>query len=140
MNWIYYFSRSSYSLSVFQEPRGVMRLFQLFFSVCSFYSTTDFEVTLRLHCTDFKVQAPEEYTFEYPFKFAQKYCNNTQLLPLDVSSDAQFFVATGVLSMLYAITITLVYMYFDDIYKRKPEFPMAVSILPTWHIFLCSYL
>lgn len=122
--------RSSYSLAVFQEPRGVMRILQLFFSICSFYSTTDFSVSLKVDCgSGPESQRSSDIEFEYPFKFAKKYCNNTQLLPLDVSSDAQFFAATGVLSILYAITIILVYVYFDDIYKRKPEFPMAVSFI-----------
>lgn len=46
---------------------------------------------------------------------------------VDSSSGAQFFVATAVLSLLYALFIIFVYAYLDEMYKSKPEFPMAVS-------------
>lgn len=45
----------------------------------------------------------------------------------DVSSDAQFFVATSVLSVLYCIFIAAVYAVIDEIYTSKPEVPLAVS-------------
>lgn len=47
---------------------------------------------------------------------------------LDSSSGAQFFVATAVLSLLYALFIIFVYAYLDEMYKSKPEFPMAVRL------------
>lgn len=49
----------------------------------------------------------------------------------DVSSDARFFVATGVLSMLYSIFIIFVYAYLDELYKSKTEIPMADFMLTT---------
>ena len=72
------------------------------------------------------------YEIEYPFEFGETICrrnpeNTTLLLSIDVSSDAQFFVITSVLAMLYAMFIIFVYLYLDDMYKTKPEFPMAVS-------------
>lgn len=73
------------------------------------------------------------YNLDYPFEFAHNICpkasnkNETYLMSGDFSSDAQFFVLTGVLSMLYAVFIILVYVYLDSMYKAKPEFAMAVS-------------
>lgn len=44
---------------------------------------------------------------------------------MDVASDAQFFVATGVLSLMYCIFIIAVYAFVDDFYKSKTEIPLA---------------
>jgi hypothetical protein len=57
-------------------------------------------------------------------------CNGTESLHLigDVSSDAQFFVATGVLSFLYCIGITVVYIMFDAVYQNNGLLPLAVRL------------
>ena len=76
------------------------------------------------------------YEIEYPFEFSEAVCrkkdplalNATFLLSIDVSSDAQFFVITAVLALLYSMFMIFVYLYLDDMYKTKPEFPMAVSL------------
>jgi len=46
----------------------------------------------------------------------------------DFSSDAQFFVATGVLSLLYCIAIVLVYIVFDAMYQSTGLLPLAVRL------------
>lgn len=73
---------------------------------------------------------------DYPFRFDELACtrpNNGTRVPLsaDVSSDAQFFVATGVLSMLYCGFIIAVYAYLDDLYRSKPELPLADFMITT---------
>jgi hypothetical protein len=57
-------------------------------------------------------------------------CNGTESLQLygDFSSDAQFFVATGVLSCLYCIGITVVYTMFDAVYQNNGLLPLAVRL------------
>lgn len=76
----------------------------------------------------------EVYTIEYPFKFGEPVCKKNETagisaldISADVSSDARFFVATGVLSCLYCIFISAVYACVDEIYTSKPEVPLAVS-------------
>lgn len=71
---------------------------------------------------------------DYPFRFDHTACTkNSTRVPMsaDVSSDAQFFVATGVLSMLYCVFIIAVYAYLDDLYRSKPELPLADFMLTT---------
>lgn len=70
---------------------------------------------------------------EYPFKFGQRVCTDpasdkSAILSADVSSDARFFVATCVLSILYTLFISAVYAAIDEIYTSKPEVPLAVSV------------
>jgi hypothetical protein len=56
------------------------------------------------------------------------YCNASRSFHLlgDFSSDAQFFVATGVLSVLYCIGIILVYVMLDAMYQSTGLLPLAV--------------
>lgn len=44
------------------------------------------------------------------------------------SSDAKFFVATGVLAMLYSIGIMVVYAKMDEKYKTNNQLPMIVKM------------
>jgi hypothetical protein len=49
-------------------------------------------------------------------------------LPGDFSSDAQFFVFTGVLSFLATMGILVVYVFFSDMYFAESKMaPMIVS-------------
>lgn len=75
------------------------------------------------------------YDVGYPFEFAAPICkrridatrtdNTTFYLAVDSSTGAQFFALTAVLAFLYALFIIFVYCYLDEMYKSKPEFPMA---------------
>lgn len=72
--------------------------------------------------------------YGYPFRLTERYTyNNCSGMTKDVflygdfSSDAQFFVCTGVLAMLYCIGIVVVYAKFDDKYKGNPMWPLIVS-------------
>lgn len=110
-----------------------MRIFQLVFSVWGFFACRDFSVTLTMDCDNklFK----RGYEIEYPFEFNEPIClrkvdNSTMFLSVDSSSGAQFFALTAALSLLYAVFIIFVYAYLDEMYKSKPEFPMAVSSAP----------
>lgn len=123
--------RTSYRFDTFQEPRGVMRIFQIVFSVWGFFACRDFSVTLTMDCDN--KMFTRGYEIEYPFEFNEPIClrrvdNSTMYLSVDSSSGAQFFAITAALSLLYALFIVFVYAYLDEMYKSKPEFPMAVSL------------
>lgn len=81
-----------------------------------------------------------DFGFEYPFNLALRehsvitfktgnkteLCNATVTIDGNFSSDARFFVATGVLAMLYAICIMYVYAKMDEQYRTNPNLPMMV--------------
>lgn len=86
-----------------------------------------------MDCND---EYKHNYNIEYPFEFAGHICrkrpemnklatNETFFLSVDSSMGAQFFVLTAVLALLYSLFIIFVYCYLDEMYKSKPEFPMA---------------
>lgn len=99
------------------------------------YTTVNYSVTVTV---SEKGITPKPYTIEYPFSYGQFVCNGTNAKPvgisLDVSSDARFFVATSVLSILYCIFIAVVYAGLDEIYQTKPEVPLAVNTNQDFHI------
>jgi len=120
------------NFAVFKEPRGVMRVLQFIFAICAFATTTGFAsyVQLTLNCEDMPNVVKLEYS--YPFRLDHvshnsTYCNKSTTFRLigDFSSDAQFFVATGVLSLLYCIAIVLVYIVFDAMYQSTGLLPLA---------------
>lgn len=108
--------------------------FQIF-AICAFATTTNFEVKVGLQCTNKTMDMSA--VIDYPFAYSQQICKSDGAgetpvyISGDLSSDSQFFVATGVLSMLYCIFIIAVYGFFDKMYKDKQEFPMADFMLTT---------
>lgn len=46
----------------------------------------------------------------------------------DFSSDARFFVAVGVLALLYVLVAIGLYCFFTALYENKDLVPIAVSV------------
>lgn len=64
---------------------------------------------------------------EYPFRISLPVSDSpTEGSSGDLSSDAQFFVATGVLSFLYCIFIVIFYVGCDELYKKNTQIPLIV--------------
>lgn len=99
------------------------------FAIFALYTTVNFDITLTSTPTS---GVPSTHVFDYPFRFGKVVCNSTAGKPFyisaDVSSDARFFVATAVISILYCVFISAVYVTIDEIYTSKPEVPLAVSV------------
>ena len=49
--------------------------------------------------------------------------------PVDVSAQAKFFVAMGVISMLYALVALVGYVLLHDTYTSRRVVPTAVSVV-----------
>lgn len=47
----------------------------------------------------------------------------------DFSSDAQFFVTTGVLAMLVSLIAIVIYAKFDEMYRTNSKLPLYVSTI-----------
>jgi len=133
---------------VFKEPRGFMRCVQWFFAIVAFACCCDFSthVDYTVECT-----APANtshkltHPFSYPFQLdhvpavtvtcGEKGGEKTKhmQLPGDFSSDAQFFVFTGVLSFLATMGILVVYVFFSDMYfaesKMAPMIDFCFTVI-----------
>nr|XP_022901685.1 synaptophysin-like [Onthophagus taurus] len=115
------------NLSVFQEPRGVMRIFHFVFAIVAFATTVDFSKSIMVNCDGNE----NEFIIDYPFDVTEEkfFANCTVTLYGNFSSDAKFYVCTGVLSMLYAAAILVIYTKFDQMYRDNENLPLIDFIL-----------
>ncbi|CAN7989416.1 unnamed protein product [Ixodes hexagonus] len=124
---------------VLKEPRGFMRVLQFVFAIFAFATTSGFGTT-----TSFKVLCSPassdtvNFQFGYPFRMsyfpfqAPAKCsvdkpNNeweTVRLPFNFASNAEFFVATGVLSFLYCVGILGIYLFSNKMYSENQTVPI----------------
>ncbi|CAH0562172.1 unnamed protein product [Brassicogethes aeneus] len=117
------------NFSAFQEPRGVMRILHFVFSICAFATITGFSGFVAIKCPN-----DNEFTYDYsyPYNFQLNLTEKAKCqvtVEGDFSSDAQFFVATGVLAMLYSIAIMAIYVKFDETYKSNNQWPLYDFIM-----------
>ncbi|XP_044256743.1 synaptoporin-like [Tribolium madens] len=116
------------NLSAFREPRGVMRVIHFIFSICAFATITGYTGYTQITCKDDSVKKEFEYPFDvyYP---SINVSNCVTSLTFGYSSDARYFVATGVLAMLYSLAISIVYIKFDEMYKSNNQLPMIDFVI-----------
>lgn len=130
---------------VFREPRGFMRVLQFVFAIVSFCAITRFEGYVEVnYCTDASTSASTSQvahlSYSYPFDLSSvkvtAHCeketgdNHYIYLIGDFSSDAEFFVITCILSVLYTIGIAFVYVKLSDLYEKNGK----VALID----FICS--
>jgi len=144
-------------LEVLKEPRGVLRVVQWLFAVLAFatachYSTV---LTLKPTCTgtgSASTPKPIKVPISYPFRVDSsppwtykemcglsdsKNANNKSIydvaFPGNFSSDAQFFVFTGVIAWLYCFFSLAVYVFFNHLYvdqqKNYPKVDFVVTAM-----------
>lgn len=134
-----------------------MRVLQFVFSIFAFATTSGFGTT-----SSFKVTCPKEsqaptavnFQFGYPFRmsyfpFQVPSCKeadkrDTVVLPFNFASNAEFFVATGVLSFLYCVGILGVYLFSSKMYAENQTVPildLGLSLLLSlfWFAGSCAW-
>ncbi|XP_055937205.1 synaptophysin-like isoform X1 [Argiope bruennichi] len=123
------------SLRVIKEPRGFIRIIQCLMAILAFSTTVGFvtECAFTITCGDTKENEIKiAYNFGYPFANAVLHipddCSQDlvkMVLPINYSSAAKFFVATGVLSFLYTIGIMIVYIFLHQAYTDNTKLPVV---------------
>ncbi|GFU09916.1 synaptophysin [Nephila pilipes] len=126
------------NLRVLIEPRGFIRIIQLVMSIFAFATTAGFETvaTMEIKCKDYEKDV--QYKFGYPFKLGKAElrvpdkCGNTSdisyktyTFPFDFSSNAEFFVASGVLTLMYTTGIIFIYVFMHRLYSTNPMTPVV---------------
>lgn len=145
------------NFEILKEPRGFIRCLEFLFSIIAFSTLANFstEIVISIYCKSSKDDLPELFTraVEYPFRVREldpidfgKYnmCGIQQLdgrssikFSGDFSSDAQFFVFTGVLSFLYSMFSVLVYMDMIKLGQEskalaKADFMISALVAMFW--------
>ncbi|KAL3179276.1 hypothetical protein MRX96_038178 [Rhipicephalus microplus] len=124
---------------VLKEPRGFIQspaVFSIFaFATTSGFGTTSiFSVTCSGSGSPFKVNVQFGYPFRmsyFPFQVPHS-CPITPddtldsiELPFNFASNAEFFVATGVLSFLYCVGILGIYLFSSKMYAENQTVPIV---------------
>lgn len=140
------------NLQPLKEPRGFIRVLQIFFAILAFSTTTgyDNQAEVTITCTPvngtsvFKKSAG--YALKYPFTVkpdlefeimsAEKACMQPETAghktpvctsldhcTVDKSTTAEFYVTTGVLAFLYSLAAVVVYVMLDHLYINAPIIP-----------------
>jgi len=122
-------------LDVLKEPRGFIRVLQFVFAICAFATTTNFgsNFSFTVTCKNGTETQKFSQAIAYPFRFDHidvqevTVCGKKYNLNYfgDYSSDAEFFVASGVLAMLYAMASLAFYCFMDVQYQENKTFPMV---------------
>ncbi|TGZ58368.1 hypothetical protein CRM22_009661 [Opisthorchis felineus] len=138
------FPPSRWNFEIFKEPRGFIKLIQILFAICAFAITCDFSTNekLSLKCPNEPVIA--ECHLSYPFRIYENkigVCNSSETINLygDFSASAQFFVFTGVVVFLYCIAVSILYVFWGEVYENdgravKVDFVVSVAIAIFWFI------
>ncbi|XP_037070639.1 synaptophysin-like [Pollicipes pollicipes] len=123
-----------------KEPRGFMKVLQFFFAILAFATTTSFSTHFTFHATVSACNATGgrdvvRQDVVYPFALdhvflKQQVCNQPAVqasfhFQTDVSSDAKFFVAIGVVCMLYSMAALAGYTLFSERYAESRFLPSA---------------
>lgn len=123
-------------LDIIKEPRGFIRVLQFVFAICAFATTTNFgsNFSFTVSCKPNGTESVKlSQDIAYPFRFDHikvedvKACGNTYKVNYfgDYSSDAEFFVASGVLAMFYAMASLAFYCFMDAQYQENKTFPLV---------------
>ncbi|XP_034248957.1 synaptophysin-like [Thrips palmi] len=133
------------SLTAFREPRGVMRILQFVFAICAFATISGYSGQVNLSACE---SPTTTFTISFGYPFALSDATPAKIACLapsggtapppefvslrgDFSSDAQFFVASGVLAFLYCMGIVVVYGLFEEKYQSNNMLPLIDFVLTT---------
>ncbi|CAG0918010.1 unnamed protein product [Notodromas monacha] len=142
-----YFGVMIVTVQPFLEPRGFIRALEFIFAIAAFASVTNFvgSIGFDYDCGTGKTEAVR-LTVPYPFHLGSHsenkiLCGATKPTKFtffgDYSSDAQFFVGTGVLSMLWAMITVAVYLLGEQNYRldkrlRYVDFGLTLVLATFW--------
>lgn len=122
---------------ILQLPIGFIRVVELPMAILAFTTTSGYGASGSIKLPDAcKPQTVYPLEFQYPFEMAgqelpAKFCNYTgnehgpTLFEQGYTSSSQFFVFTGIISLLYILAILAVYLKLWSMYESDPRYAMA---------------
>lgn len=145
---------NNFSIEPLKEPKGFIKVIQWILAIFAFATTTSvdtfLEVTAR-GCTDPNNAITERVDIAYPFDIQKSYfttplCNRTSTTEVNKvnllegsRSSAEFYVFFGVMVFLYCIAALVVYLFFEELYRRSNvwaivDFVVSAVITLLWLI------
>ncbi|XP_033746653.1 synaptophysin-like [Pecten maximus] len=129
----------SFNAEALKEPRGFIKILQWILSIFAFATTTSVNTQLSFYakCPDFMEMVRQTTSVSYPFRIEDQ----TYQMPLckngtspDVSSAsyvggsasaAEFYVFVGVIVFLYCMAALILYIFFDEQYRKNNLFSIG---------------
>lgn len=128
---------SNMNLDALKEPRGFIKLLEFILAIFAFATTTSHstESTFVVKgCSEGPrtVQVPFGYHYSLSSGEASFTCNRTTVSAVpwgNFSAPSQFYVFVGVMAFLYSIAAVVLYVWFDDKYRKFDQIPIADFIV-----------
>lgn len=129
------------NLGIFKEPRGAIRLLQFIFAIFAFATASSGGSSLSIRKPN--VTDAITVTWSYPYDLQStpiltSLSKTREFLSLanDIKPSAEFFVFTGVTSMLISLALAIVYVFLDRQYRNDERYPIGDFLLTLiWTIF-----
>ncbi|XP_055883173.1 synaptophysin-like isoform X2 [Biomphalaria glabrata] len=138
---------SGVNIGVFKEPRGFIKVLEFVLSIFAFATTTSHKSSTTFSILCANATQPEDRTFYYSYPYdleseCFKLCDTDakQFCLLSGSkSSAEFYVFVGVIVFLYCLAALVLYIFFDDLYRRNTrlvivDFIISVVLTLLWII------
>ncbi|CAF4373433.1 unnamed protein product, partial [Rotaria sp. Silwood2] len=123
-------------------PRGLIRLLQFIFAIFAFATACNgsSSVLFTSYIENSTISASWSYPYNLKNTPIEKTTDNTELNTIssanDVKPSAEFFVFTGVTSMLLSLGFSIIYVLMDRQYRSDERFPLIdLIIILIWSIF-----
>ena len=127
-------------LFFFVEPRGLIRLLQFLFAIFAFATACNGSSSVSLTRSNPNDVIQASWSYPYNLKNSPINTNNGSFKSIsdanDIKPSAEFFVFTGVTSMLLSLAFIVVYILLDRQYRNDERLPIGdFAITVVWAIF-----
>lgn len=125
---------------IFKEPRGLIRLLQFIFAIFAFATACNGSSSMTIQQNGDDV-ATAQWSYPYNLKDTPvENKNSSDVKTLsgtnNIKPSAEFFVFTGVTSMLLSLAFAIIYVIMDRQYRNDERFPIVDLIITViWTIF-----
>jgi len=122
------------------EPRGLIRLLQFIFAIFAFATACNGSSSMSFQINNTGTgTASWSYAYNLQNSEVNIQPNNTQISlseSNDIQPSAQFFVFTGVTSMLLSLAFAVIYVLMDRQYRNDERIPIVDFVITLiWTIF-----
>jgi hypothetical protein len=125
---------------LFPEPRGLIRILQFIFAIFAFATACNGSSSVSINTSTQTNAAIASWSYPYNLQNTPITIFNGSSLAIsnsnDVKASAEFFVFTGVMSMLLSLAFIIIYVFLDRQYRNDERFPIVDFIITIiWAIF-----
>ena len=128
-------------MSVVEEPRGLIRLLQFIFAIFAFATASGGGSSLSIGKSGKADAITASWSYPYhlhttPINTSLNKTRDFLSLANDIKPSAEFFVFTGVTSMLISLVLAVLYVFLDQKYRTDDRYPIGDLLLTfIWTIF-----